>query len=61
MATSSSFPNCMIFEKCKQNLSKNPKNECSFKFSFLKKAKLVRGAYEPQEDTDLKLIIILTV
>ena len=30
-----------------------------FKFSLLKKAKLIRGAYGPQEDIDLKLIIIL--
>ena len=37
----------------------SPINECSFKFSLLKKAKPVRGGYEPQEDTDLKLIIFL--
>ena len=34
-------------------------NKSSFNFSFLKKSLTGSGAYAPQEDIDLKLIIIL--
>ncbi len=40
--------------------TERPSNECSFKFSLFKKAKLVRGAYGPQGDTYVKLIIIFS-